>query len=73
MDSVQVGREYDRTLHAISVATGEYPLPTSTKTKCPGLGGYRFSPNTSLSDALSIFVSVSDPRLVLLLTVSSGS
>lgn len=39
VDSVQVGTESDRTLHAISVATG----------------GYRFAPQTSLSDALSIF------------------
>ncbi|KAL0957929.1 hypothetical protein HGRIS_000110 [Hohenbuehelia grisea] len=39
VDSVQVGGHSDRVLHAISVATG----------------GYRLSPNTSLSDALSIF------------------
>ncbi|KAJ7677168.1 ubiquitin-conjugating enzyme/RWD-like protein [Mycena rosella] len=39
VDSVQVGPKSDRVLHAISVATG----------------GYRFSPRTSLADALSIF------------------
>ncbi|PVF99226.1 hypothetical protein CPB86DRAFT_315970 [Serendipita vermifera] len=39
VDSVQVGKLSDKTLHAISVATG----------------GYRFAPQTSLSDALSIF------------------
>lgn len=39
VDSVQVGLKTDRVLHAISVATG----------------GYRFSPRTSLADALSIF------------------
>ncbi|KAJ7827101.1 hypothetical protein B0H13DRAFT_2439813 [Mycena leptocephala] len=39
VDSVQVGRRTDTILHAISVATG----------------GYRFSPRTSLADALSIF------------------
>ncbi|PVF92994.1 hypothetical protein CPB86DRAFT_142196 [Serendipita vermifera] len=39
VDSVQVGKVSDRTLHAISVATG----------------GYRFAPQTSLPDALSIF------------------
>ncbi|KAJ7636660.1 hypothetical protein FB45DRAFT_1055980 [Roridomyces roridus] len=39
VDSVQVGPDSDPTLRAISVATG----------------GYRFSPNTSLGDALSIF------------------
>ncbi|KAJ7446553.1 hypothetical protein FB451DRAFT_1412223 [Mycena latifolia] len=41
VDSVQVGSKSDRVLHAISVATG----------------GYRFSPRTSLADALSIFAS----------------
>ncbi|KAJ7648949.1 hypothetical protein DFH06DRAFT_1421240 [Mycena polygramma] len=39
VDSVQVGRRSDPVLHSISVATG----------------GYRFSPRTSLADALSIF------------------
>ncbi|KAJ7106228.1 hypothetical protein C8R44DRAFT_805910 [Mycena epipterygia] len=39
VDSVQVGSWTDPVLHAISVATG----------------GYRFSPRTSLADALSIF------------------
>ncbi|KAJ7739067.1 hypothetical protein DFH07DRAFT_840632 [Mycena maculata] len=39
VDSVQVGSRSDPVLHSISVATG----------------GYRFSPNTSLADALSIF------------------
>ncbi|KAJ6517095.1 hypothetical protein DFH09DRAFT_1373692 [Mycena vulgaris] len=39
VDSVQVGTTSDPVLHAISVATG----------------GYRFSPRTSLADALSIF------------------
>ncbi|KAF8813008.1 hypothetical protein BYT27DRAFT_7181963, partial [Phlegmacium glaucopus] len=39
VDSVQVGLQSDNKLHAISVATG----------------GYRFCPQTSLSDALSIF------------------
>ncbi|KAF7335602.1 putative bifunctional E2/E3 enzyme [Mycena venus] len=39
VDSVQVGPQSDPVLHAISVATG----------------GYRFSPRTSLADALSIF------------------
>jgi ubiquitin-protein ligase len=39
VDSVQVGHIHNRILHAISVATG----------------GYRFSPRTSLGDALSIF------------------
>ncbi|KAJ6568826.1 hypothetical protein B0H19DRAFT_687778 [Mycena capillaripes] len=39
VDSVQVGSRTDTVLHAISVATG----------------GYRFSPKTSLADALSIF------------------
>ncbi|KAF8148358.1 hypothetical protein K438DRAFT_1989266 [Mycena galopus ATCC 62051] len=39
VDSVQVGPTSDPVLHSISVATG----------------GYRFSPNTSLADALSIF------------------
>ncbi|KAJ7689505.1 hypothetical protein B0H14DRAFT_3051045, partial [Mycena olivaceomarginata] len=39
VDSVQVGPRSDPILHSISVATG----------------GYRFSPNTSLADALSIF------------------
>ncbi|KAJ6627692.1 hypothetical protein B0H10DRAFT_1905503 [Mycena sp. CBHHK59/15] len=39
VDSVQVGTRSDPVLHAISVATG----------------GYRFSPKTSLADALSIF------------------
>ncbi|KAK7050214.1 putative bifunctional E2/E3 enzyme [Favolaschia claudopus] len=39
VDSVQVGTSTDPVLHAISVATG----------------GYRFSPRTSLADALSIF------------------
>ncbi|KAJ7472962.1 ubiquitin-conjugating enzyme/RWD-like protein [Mycena galericulata] len=39
VDSVQVGPTSDAVLHCISVATG----------------GYRFSPNTSLADALSIF------------------
>ncbi|KAJ6599761.1 hypothetical protein DFH09DRAFT_1070480 [Mycena vulgaris] len=39
VDSVQVGPSSDPVLHAISVATG----------------GYRFSPRTSLADALSIF------------------
>ncbi|KAF8208048.1 hypothetical protein K438DRAFT_1667281, partial [Mycena galopus ATCC 62051] len=39
VDSVQVGPTSDRVLHSISVATR----------------GYRFSPNTSLADALSIF------------------
>ncbi|KAJ7230547.1 hypothetical protein GGX14DRAFT_583780 [Mycena pura] len=39
VDSVQVGAWHDSILHAISVATG----------------GYRFFPNTSLGDALSIF------------------
>ncbi|KAJ6451921.1 hypothetical protein C8R45DRAFT_1041477 [Mycena sanguinolenta] len=39
VDSVQVGPRSDPVLHSMSVATG----------------GYRFSPNTSLLDALSIF------------------
>ncbi|KAJ7581814.1 hypothetical protein C8J56DRAFT_1029289 [Mycena floridula] len=39
VDSVQVGEDHDPTLHAISVVTG----------------GYRFYPETSLGDALSIF------------------
>jgi hypothetical protein len=57
VDSIQVGEEHSSSLHAISVITGA----CSALTLCSILrhtfsGGYRFFPNTSLGDALSIFV-----------------
>lgn len=50
VDSVQVGTSHNRTLHAMSAATG----------------GYRFFPKTSLGDALSVFVSLIKSPVILL-------
>ena len=61
VDSVQVGEQSGRTLHAISVATGKghsYECRVQFfDVTFDVTGGYRFCPQTSLSDALSIFVS----------------
>jgi Mg-chelatase subunit ChlD len=58
VDSVQVGDRSDSKLHAISVATGapSFSLWDFCIVIHDIVGGYRFCPRTSLSDALSIFV-----------------
>lgn len=61
VDSVQVGYTHNSILHAISVATGTFCLSClMSLAKVRSLGGYRFSPRTSLGDALSIFVCFPD-------------
>ncbi len=58
VDSVQVGHRPDNRLHAISVATGARcsQFQGYRDVIHDVIGGYRFCPQTSLSDALSIFV-----------------
>ena len=58
VDSVQVGHRSDNELHAISVATGARcsPFQGFRDVTHDIIGGYRFCPQTSLSNALNIFV-----------------
>jgi Mg-chelatase subunit ChlD len=68
VDSVQVGDQSDALLHAISTATGVDTSRISSPDSLTWvIGGYRFLPSTSLSDALSIFVSSLDPEFAFLI------